>query len=218
MAGHTTIKFQKIEDLNLLQKQSIANLVELAKLAFDYIKNGPIVVKYHRLAEVLQQDDCNTTIEQVQKVVEIIAQFLLDAVKFKAKESDYLELTEMGLTEEHAAVLKQFVDSKAEHVAKLLKGKQGGGSDLRYRNLDWRLEARVASRSLHSQAVPIITMKMHLDDEMTNEKRDVLNTRETQVVMQTDPNSLVHIIATLEEALLESKAHRTRNFVKAINK
>lgn len=206
------IKFQKLEDLRFIQKQAVETIVEFCKLAFDYIKNGPNLEKYQKVASALSEPTPNP----IQRSVEIIAQFLVDAVRTKAKEADFLSLKDLGFSQEHIDVLKQFVESKADNISKLLLGRQS--SDLRYRDMDWRLEARVASRSLHSQAVPLITMKFHLDREATNEKRDVLNTTETQVVVQTDPNSLVHMIGQLEQALVEAKTHRTRNFVKAISK
>lgn len=75
---------------------------------------------------------------------------------------------------------------------------------------------------MHSQAVPLITMKFHLDSETYPDKLDVLNdvenvshTTKKEVILQTDPNSLVRIIDQLEQALQESKTHRTRNFIKA---
>lgn len=184
----------------------------MCKIAFDYIKNGPTPEKYQKVAEAISEP----SLEQIQRSVEIIAQFLIDAVRTRAKDADFSTLSDLGFSEEHISVLKQFVDSKTDNILKLLQGK--ATSSLRFRDLDWRLEARVASRSLHSQAVPIITMRLHLDDEATNEKRKTLIENETKIVVQTDPNSLVHIIGQLEQALLEAKAHRTRNFVKAMNK
>lgn len=63
-------------------------------------------------------------------------------------------------------------------------------------------------------------MKLHLDSETSADKRDILNTEndsltKKEIVLQTDPNCLVHIISQLEQALQESKSHRTKNFVKA---
>lgn len=65
-------------------------------------------------------------------------------------------------------------------------------------------------------------MKLHLDSETFPDRLNVLydvgscpNTTKNEVVLQTDPNSLVHIIEQLEQALQQSKTHRTRNFIKA---
>lgn len=61
-----------------------------------------------------------------------------------------------------------------------------------------------------SQAVPKVKLKLSLnsgDNSKSDSKKEIL--------MEADPSSLSHIIETLETALLESKTHRTRNFVKA---
>lgn len=64
-------------------------------------------------------------------------------------------------------------------------------------------------------------MKLHLDSEIYPDKLMVLNdfhnttyTTKKEVILKTDPNSLVYIIDQLEQALQESKTHRTRNFIK----
>lgn len=97
--------------------------------------------------------------------------------------------------------------------------KQNNTKDLRFRELEWRMEAKIASRSLLHQAVPIITIKLHLDSETINERKLKLHSDQQrtkkEVLLQTDPNNLVHIIEVLEQALIESKTHRTRNFIKA---
>lgn len=112
--------------------------------------------------------------------------------------------------------------------------------DYRFREMEWRLEARVASRSLLVQSIPIITIKMHLDLESINENKDVLSKSndfhlprnaqgndkvgdkkfamssqrrgKKEVLFQTDPNNLVYIIEVLEKALDEAKTHRVRIF------
>lgn len=111
--------------------------------------------------------------------------------------------------------------------------------EFRFRELEWRLEARIASRCLLSQAIPIITIKLHLDSETVNENKNklsdinqsrslgvavndldentVLDTRKQQreILFQTDPNNLVNIIDILEKYLVEAKTHLIRNFVKS---
>ncbi|XP_063700207.1 COMM domain-containing protein 2 [Culicoides brevitarsis] len=209
------LKFQKPEELEFLRKRSVEALVDLCKLAFDYIKNGSNVEKYEIFASNTGQ-----TSEFIQKIVEILLEFLIDAVKFNYNDSHFQSLaTDAGLYDDQISVLSQFVASKKETIENLLK--QNQNLELRYRHLDWRLEARIASRTLHSQAVPLITMKLHLDSETYPDKLQVLsdtdteNTTKREVILQTDPNSLVHIIDQLEQALQESKSHRTRNFIKA---
>lgn len=100
--------------------------------------------------------------------------------------------------------------------------------EYRFRDLDWRLEGRVASRSLHNQSIPFITIKLHLEcDGISEYKTPIVPTtdkkdenviacpqRQRKVVLQTDPNNLLHIINILERALNEARTHRVRNVVK----
>ncbi|CAO1411823.1 unnamed protein product [Diamesa tonsa] len=97
-------------------------------------------------------------------------------------------------------------------------------NELRFRDLQWRLDAKVATRSLDNQAEPKIKMKLILDTESSLENRDKLSGTKNsenqiitkkEVLMETDLLNLSHIIEQLEEALMESKSHRTRNFLKA---
>lgn len=98
--------------------------------------------------------------------------------------------------------------------------------------MDWRLEARIASRSLLSQSIPIITIKLHLDIETINENKETIygneidssanddkikeNRKKKEIIVQTDPNNLLYIIDVLEKALEQSKTHRVRNLEKAL--
>lgn len=153
-------------------------------------------------------------------------------------EEDFTTATKTGFTPDQISILWQFVNTKREFLTNVLQFYSV--QDYRFRELEWRLEARVASRSLLVQSIPIITIKFHLDLEIINENKDVLfkpsedspskgdNSTTTQnsvisseirrkkeIVLQTDPNNLVYIIDVLEKALEEAKTHRIRNFMKA---
>lgn len=108
----------------------------MCKLSFDYIKSGSNEQKYQIFAENTGQ-----TSEFIQTIVEVLLEFLIDAVKFNWTESQLQPLiTDFGLNVEQVSVLSQFVQSKKEMIETLLK--QNQTLDLRYRQLDWRLEAR----------------------------------------------------------------------------
>lgn len=132
-------------------------------------------------------------------------------------DEEFDSLKTLNFSEEQVSILWQFVTNKKSFMENILK--QNTTKDLRFRELEWRMEAKIASRTLLHQAVPIITMKLHLDSETINERKLKLHSDQQrtkkEVLLQTDPNNLVHIIEVLEEALIESKTHRTRNFIKA---
>lgn len=147
----------------------------------------------------------------------------------QVNEHDFTTEIKTGFNAEQISILWQFVTSKRDIVSNILKNY--GVQDFRFRELDWRLEARIASRSLHKQAIPIITIKLHLDTEIINENKETIygcefsssgandklaKRRKKEVIVQTDPNNLLYIIDVLEKALEESKTHRVRNLVKAL--
>lgn len=110
-------------------------LVDLCKLAFDFIKSGSNEDKYKTFAENTSQ-----TPEFIKTIVEVLLKFLIDSVKFSWTETQFQSLVLDGLTVEQVCVLSQFVQIKKETIENLLK--QDQKSDLRFRQLEWRLEAR----------------------------------------------------------------------------
>lgn len=124
----------------------------------------------------------------------------------------------MGFNENQIEILWQFIQNKQTAVSKLLASNHHAP---RFRDLEWRLETIISSRALLKQFTPQVSMKLHLDRETHNDHKDKLakDTASTQqqVVMKLDPGSLRGIIERLDEALLESKSHRTRLFTRAFH-
>ena len=61
-----------------------------------------------------------------------------------------------------------------------------------------------------------------MDSESSHQHRESLldnkqnkNSTKKEILLETSPSSLSHIIKVLEQAQVEAKTHRTRNFVKA---
>lgn len=147
---------------------------------------------------------------------------------FQVTEEDFLQIEQTGFTKEHISILWQFVTSKSDFIRNLLD--HVSLVEYRFRDLEWRLEGRIASRCLVHQSVPFITIKIHLDLENVNENRTPLHVwnqpaenkscsgsqpnRKKQVIFQTDPNNLLHMINVLEKTLREARTYRVRNIVK----
>ena len=75
-----------------------------------------------------------------------------------------------------------------------------------YRNLEWRFDVELASRSLHRQINPVILMKL---DTKAGEKS-------LTEILQTDPVNLVHLTTMLESAMQEMKTAHCRRIVRNI--
>ncbi|EDS31661.1 COMM domain-containing protein 2 [Culex quinquefasciatus] len=161
-----------------------------------------------------EEENLETTFDTVKSCVEALVCLLIDCTKLHITEEDFRSLGTLNFSPEQIAILWQFVSSKRALVESVLK--QSADNELHFRDLEWRLEAKVASRALHRQATPVIAMKLHLDSEVVNEHKEKLDQESTvaagetrkEVLLQTDPTSLVHLIQVLEQALIDSKTHR----------
>uniref|UniRef100_U5EZV3 COMM domain-containing protein n=1 Tax=Corethrella appendiculata TaxID=1370023 RepID=U5EZV3_9DIPT len=219
------IKSEQDEHLKFLVSQPDEVLIEFCKLAIDYITNGINEKKCTIAAKKL-----NSTQESISSVLQALVCLLIDCTVVQITEEDFQTLNALGFNESQINILWQFVSSKRQNVENIL---QNSNSNMqRFRDLEWRLEARIASRSLQSQATPIIKMKIHLDTEIVNEHKDTLTHNEDanrtdddklpktkkEILLQTDPTNLSHMIQVLEQALLDSKTHRIRNIVKSFQK
>ncbi|XP_055716647.1 COMM domain-containing protein 2 [Phlebotomus papatasi] len=208
------VKNSQKDRLQFLSKQTPEVLVDFCKLALEYLGSGPNEKKYTIAAQKL-----SATPEDVEATVECLISLLIDCSAFNVTETDFEELTNLNFTPEQVGILWQFVTNKNQYVRTLLQSRRS--QEYRFRDLEWRLEARVASRSNLAQATPMITMKFHLDRETIDEHKDRIHddaegsSSRKQIVVSTDPCNLTHVISTLENALQQSKTHRTRNFVKA---
>ncbi|XP_019564293.2 COMM domain-containing protein 2 [Aedes albopictus] len=216
------IKQEQDKHLKFVLDQSEEVLIEFCKLAIEYVSNGINEKKCSVAAKKLE-----TTFETIKTCVEALVCLLIDSTKLHITEEEFQTLRTLQYTDGQIAILWQFVSSKRNLVENILK--HSTDSELHFRDLEWRLEAKVASRAMIKQATPIIAMKLHLDSEVVNEHKEKLqpdqgdaetgqlSTRK-EVLLQTDPTSLVHLIQVLEQALIDSKTHRVRNFVKSFQK
>lgn len=144
-------------------------------------------------------------------------------------EEEFSLIEQTGFTKEHISILWQFVTNKRDFIRNVLE--HISIVEYRFQDLDWRLEGRIASRSLMHQSIPFITIKFHLDSQKVNENKSPLSTieqtamtnsdserqlqsRKKEVIFQTDPNNLIYIINVLEKTLQEARTHRVRNIVK----
>lgn len=141
---------------------------------------------------------------------------MVDGKRNRLSERDFMTqvTSQTGLPANSIQKLWQFMskDSNLEHLIST--------EEYRFRDLEWRLEAKVASRFLHSQPPnPKIALKVHLDKEKSLSHRLVLTDTEVDsskkvLVMQTSPNNLAHIIEQLESAKTAVKIRKVTDVQK----
>ncbi|XP_041763668.1 COMM domain-containing protein 2 [Anopheles merus] len=220
------IRPEQAKQLRFLLDQPEEVLIEFCKLAIEYINSGINEKKCTVAAKKL-----STTYETVRGALEALVALLIDSTKLALSEREFHSVVQAALetiNEKQTEILWQFITSKRTLVDNVLRA--SCQDELYFRDLEWRIEGRIASRTIRSQATPVIKMKFHLDTECVSEYRDklhpepvdhALETETTkqpptrrEVLAETDPAMLQHMIQVLEQALLEARTRRVRNYVK----
>lgn len=77
---------------------------------------------------------------------------------------------------------------------------------LTYKNIDWRIDVKLATRSIRNIIEPEIVLKLDLEKDKQIES----------LVLQTDPLNLKHLADSLDEALSEIRTNYCRRVFKNI--
>uniref|UniRef100_A0A182IRW3 Uncharacterized protein n=1 Tax=Anopheles atroparvus TaxID=41427 RepID=A0A182IRW3_ANOAO len=173
----------------------------------------------------------SSTYETVRNALEALVGLLIDSTKLALSEREFYTAIASSLdniNEKQSEILWQFVISKRNLVDNVLRA--SCQDELYFRELEWRIEGRIASRRQRSQASPVIKMKFHLDKECVSEYREKvgvyspadgakdspnqLDQTRREVLAETDPIMLQHMIQVLEQALLDARTRRVRNYVR----
>ncbi|XP_035900659.1 COMM domain-containing protein 2 [Anopheles stephensi] len=211
------IRPEQAIQLRFLLEQPEEVLIEFCKLAIEYINSGINEKKCTVAAKKL-----SSTYDTVRGALEALVALLIDSTKIAISEREFYAAVQTsleGIDQKQSEILWQFITSKRNLVDNVMRA--SCQDEVYFRDLEWRIEGRIASRSLRSQATPVIKMKFHLDTECVSEYREKLHsTPDTEkhtrreVLAETDPIMLQHMIQVLEQALLEARTRRVRNYVK----
>ena len=79
-----------------------------------------------------------------------------------------------------------------------------------FNDLEWRIDVKLATKSLYKQIEPEIILKLNLN---SNEQVDKSNKTEVHI-LQTDIVNLVHLTNSLDDALNEMKSNYCRRIFK----
>ncbi|GLG99915.1 COMM domain-containing protein 2 [Gryllus bimaculatus] len=215
----------------------MAVLQDFCKLSMEYLKRGPNPKLYQSAAQKLnvQPEVIRNAVEGlVHLLVRSCKQKYLDGWLYEEYSEWGLEISlnkssiwlleevlklndldfrdsmlTLGFSEAHQEILSAFFENKKEEILNVLNNYS---HDLpHFKDLEWRFEVQLASRSLQHQITPLITMKLSLEN-----RRGSVAIPGEQLVLQTDPTNLVHLTQVLEEALLEARSQHTRRFQRYI--
>lgn len=189
------------DHLFFLKELDIDVLSEFCRISAEFIIKGVTNTKiYHSAAQKLETD-----VDTVKHGVEGLMNLFTEGAKQMLDDKGFRELVSPVNYSEATVevILRHFRDNVSEIRAILSRMV----ADVpHYKSLEWRCEARVASRSLRHQVVPLVTLK--LTTETKGETKSHL--------LQTDPANLVHLAETLEHALREIKSQHCRRIQRQI--
>ncbi|XP_046670168.1 COMM domain-containing protein 2 [Homalodisca vitripennis] len=181
-------------NLNFLFTQNASVVQDFCKLALDYLTKGPNQKIYLSAAQKLEIDA-----DTVQNAVEGLINLLIECSKHQLSALDLRDtILTIGFTEEHYDILQAFYDSRQTELKQILAEQTVDFPQ--FKDLEWRLEAQVASRALLDQMTPQVQMKLSLENSAGTE----------HVLLQADPANLVHMTEVLETALREASSQHFR--------
>jgi hypothetical protein len=176
------------KDLGFLRDQPIEITQEFCKITLEFIRKGVSNTKiYAGAAKKL-----GVTPDVIEGVIIALSHMLTEGAKLLVNEVDFMDsLLVLNLPEPICKALCEIHLANRSEVRTLLSNFTLG---LPYfRDMDWRLDIELASRSLHKQAKPVFVMKLN-----TIQNGDVKSQH-----LQTDYTNLKHIREELEAALEE---------------
>uniref|UniRef100_A0A2H8TDK5 COMM domain-containing protein 2 n=2 Tax=Melanaphis sacchari TaxID=742174 RepID=A0A2H8TDK5_9HEMI len=156
--------------------------------------NGPNSSLYKKAAEKLQIDE-----DKIISIVKSICLMCVQSCKHKLTDMEIKEsLTEYGFNDTKLDMIVLFYENQKPYLLDILSS--SAFVFPHFKELEWRFETDMGSRSLLHQTVPVVTLKLDL------EKKNIFES----LFLQTDPLNLVHIKDTLEAALKQNQSQWIR--------
>ncbi|XP_064638440.1 COMM domain-containing protein 2-like [Lineus longissimus] len=188
------------QHLQYITEVSVDVLAEFCRMSVEFIKKGANPKVYQGAAQKL-----GVEVHIVQHGIQGLMHLLEESSRLLLNDIDFQDsIMTIGFSEELKEVLFQSYLESRHDIRKILCEMS---MDLpHYKNLEWRLDIQVASRSLRHQTNPIILLKLLTQDGDTEES----------TVLQTDPVNLIHMTNVLENALQELKSAHCRRIVRNI--
>ncbi|XP_011496507.1 PREDICTED: COMM domain-containing protein 2 [Ceratosolen solmsi marchali] len=192
------------QHLQFLSEQSAQVLQDFCKLAFDYLQKGPNFKLYSAAAQKLQVEP-----QVIRNSVEGLLNLLLECCKCKLEKNIFQEVViGLGFSEEQENVLNKLYMIKKQELSNALLN--FGIKLPQYHDMEWRFEVQIASRSLLRQVIPLVTLDFSL--------KNTSNCDEIKhVLLQTDPNNLLHLAQELETAVHEGHSRYIRSIARIVD-
>ncbi|KAK6633251.1 hypothetical protein RUM44_003852 [Polyplax serrata] len=181
-------------DLKFLQDKPPGIIVDFCKLASNLINKGCNMKLYNAAAQKLKVE-----VKQIQTSVEGLAYLFLEAAKYNLDKESFkrvalgLELPQIcceQIFEEYLGIKNTLEQSLPEL----------GIQHYQFKNLEWRFETQVSSRSMIKQNEPRILMQFNFEK----------NGNTKQICLQSDIQNLIYMNQQINHALQDSKTNHIK--------
>ncbi|XP_076382675.1 COMM domain-containing protein 2-like [Megalopta genalis] len=198
-----TLKPDHKKHVLLLTDHAPQVLQDFCKLALDYLQKGPNIKLYNAAAQKLEVE-----VNVIKNSVEGLVNLLLESCRYKLSPEDFRDsVIALGFSEDQETILSKLYNVKRDEISGILTNI--GFKLPEYHDMEWRFEVQLASRSLLKQVAPLITVDLSIKNSDKDESIE-------HVLLQTDPNNLLHITQELEEALREGRSQHIRRLSRVI--
>ncbi|XP_050539127.1 COMM domain-containing protein 2-like isoform X2 [Daktulosphaira vitifoliae] len=155
---------------------------------------GPNPSMYQKAAEKLDLKE-----EQIVSLVKSICLMCVQTCKRKLTDEEIKEsLLEYKFSETKLEMIVIFIESVKPHILDILNS---SAFDFpHFKDLEWRFETDVATRSFLQQTVPNITLKLDLEKKGSTDS----------IFLQTSPSNLIYIKDKLENTLKQNQTQWIR--------
>ncbi|KAL6052283.1 COMM domain-containing protein 2 [Balamuthia mandrillaris] len=188
------------EDLALLKDFAPQIVNEFCKIAVNFLQSGSNKRLFVGAAQKLGYE-----VATVEHCVQGLSYLFALSSKTNVSEKDFTDsLITLDFTPEVNDMLKEHYFSNRADIRRILS--KSSFSLPRYKNLHWRLDIQVASRSNHNDVKPVFTLALETEED---------EQRKTEY-LQVDYMNLKHMCTQLEAALKEARSGHTRRMMRNI--
>eukprot|EP01090_Pellita_catalonica_P022040 TRINITY_DN8421_c0_g1_i1.p1 TRINITY_DN8421_c0_g1~~TRINITY_DN8421_c0_g1_i1.p1 ORF type:complete len:201 (+),score=36.86 TRINITY_DN8421_c0_g1_i1:8-610(+) len=189
------------EDLSFVAKIGIKEVQQFCQISLNFIKEG---ANKKLFVGAAQQLKVHPTV--IQHAVEGLGHLFTKASQHRISENDFVtSLKVVAFSEELIEILKQFYMAHSDEVRRILSSLSF--SLPKYKNMEWRFDMQIASRSLHNNVEPVFTLRF---DTMQPSKIH------KTYLLQADVANLKHLCTSLEKALKESSSAETNRIMRNV--
>ena len=177
--------------------ESVLN--QFVKIAVEFLRQGETKKKYVVAAQALE-----LPVDVVQHSVEALSWLLAESARMMIRERDFIDsLLIVGFEQAFSQTMWELYVGSRKEIRMILAEDQVLLPT--FKDLRWRMDVQIASRSVHNVSHVIYILVLELDGPTPQ-----------KIHLQTDLANLKHITYLLEQALQASRSGHVRRIMRNI--